>query len=138
MLLTSYTVPNTDPRCLCARNDSARPAAGGRAVFRVFVRRDQQCRHETARDQHDAHDERRTEEQLVRVADASVRVFARDLRHDGHAGLEPGQPEREVGEDQGRYDEDFRPVGVGRGDVAPPAAQHFGVFQHDADAGADN
>ena len=76
--------------------------------------RDQQGGDEAGGDQEDAHDHRGGGEQPPGAADPARRVglgvagVALHLRHHRDPGLEPGQAERELGEDQQR-DADHHP-----------------------------
>ena len=75
------------------------------ALFELLVR-DQQGGDETGGHEEAAHDQRGGGEEFLGVANASVRVPRRvsrvtlDQRHHRHAGLEPGEPERQPGEDE--------------------------------------
>jgi len=76
----------------------------GRAARVEGRRRDEQRRHDAAREQEQAHDRGRRGEELAPVADAAARVrgvirgVAAHERHDQDARLEPGEAQREFGE----------------------------------------
>jgi hypothetical protein len=78
----------------------------GFAPRRELLGRDQQRGHEAAAEEQDAHDERRRQQEPAGAADAALRPrsavagIALDEGHHDHAGLEPRQAERQLGEQQ--------------------------------------
>lgn len=127
-------------------------AVGAAARLEVLLR-DEQGGDEARRDQEAAHDHGGGGEQFLGVADPARGVLlglaglALDVRHHGDAGLEAGEAERELGEDdQGHADhhedvavfggEGGGPVGdhVSLGDDVVQAGDHDDGVEHEVDA----
>ena len=101
-------------------------AAVGLPAGPEFLRGDEQGRHQRARDQKRAHDQRRRQQQAVGGADFPlgfarvVLLLALDERHHGDAGLEARETQRQLREKQQR-DHDHLPYAavLGEQEVLP-------------------
>jgi len=134
-------VPNASPKYAWARYARARLTSGRRSEL---LRGDQQRRDQAAGDQEDAHDQRGDEQQPTRVPDAAlgtlpgIRGVSLDQRHDGHAGLEAGEAQGQLGEqEQGDADHHQR-ITVRPEQPALPFAQHVRVDRDPVQAVADD
>ena len=116
-----------------------RPAVRGAARLEL-LRGDEQGRDEAGRDQEQAHRHGRCGEQALGATDPSLRrgvrpirvvPVAADLRDHGHPGLEPGEAQRQLREDeQGDADDEQRiPTGP-HGEQARPAGDDLRVGGH--------
>ncbi len=119
-------------------------AAAGRAAFAEGGLRDEQGRHDAAREQEQAHDRGRRREQPAPVADAAGRVpgviggVATHQRHDQDAGLEAGEAQGKLGEEDDGEAEHRERAAVGMGEQALPGDDRVRMTHDLGQSGADD
>ncbi|CAH0324841.1 hypothetical protein SRABI128_05059 [Microbacterium sp. Bi128] len=100
-----------------------------------LLRRDQYHRGEACGDEERAHDQGRRRQQPACTLDPALRVLlgvrdvAADLRHHGDAGLEPGQAQGQLGEDEQRDAHHHQRAPVLGGQGQPPVVDRHRVLQ---------
>ncbi|MCY1224670.1 hypothetical protein D9M72_368380 [compost metagenome] len=116
-------------------------AAVGLASGLEFLLRDQDHGREAGGDQESTHDDGRGGQEPSGPLDPADRpIFgipgpALDLRHHGHPGLETGQAQRQLREDQQRDPDHHERIPVRGGQCLPPAAHGNGVSKRFKDGG---